>query len=189
MVALFPGSLRAQVTESWVGPGNEATAMDSAVNLGDLFFYAGNVAGQFTAAPPTCLGETFTCRCTVTGNKSGVTTWIVNGTIECNLFHRSNSSSICGPSDSFTARPGSGFGTSTSFTSTLSGTIDAELNGTLVECFGPANNVDPGNRINGSSLKMLGKYYMQHLMHRNGQEKFPNLILIFFISDNSTNVC
>ena len=26
-----------QATESWVGPGNEATAMDGAVNLGDFF--------------------------------------------------------------------------------------------------------------------------------------------------------
>ena len=174
MVALFPGSTRARVTESWVGPGNEATAMDSAVNLGDLFFYAGNVAGQFTAAPLVCPGEIFTFRCTVTGNKSGVTTWIVNGSIECNLFHRSNSSSICGPSDSFTARPGSGFGTSTSFTSTLSGTADPALNGALVECFGPANNVDPGNRINGSNLEILGKYYrvLQHLMRRIGLEKW-----------------
>ena len=84
----------------------------------------------------------------------------MNGSSECNLFHRSNFSSICGPSDSFTARPGTGFGTSsTSYTSTLSGTVDAALNGTLVECFGPANNVDPGNRINASALEMLGKYY------------------------------
>ena len=139
------------------------------------FFYAGNVAGQFTAAPLLCPGETFTFRCTVTGNKSGVTTWRVNGTIECNLVHRSNSSPICGPSDSFTARPSTGFGTSaTSFTSTLSGTADPALNGTLVECFGPANNVEPGNRINGSPLEILGKYYrvLQHLMRRIGLEKW-----------------
>ena len=97
----------------------------------------------------------------------------MNGSSECNLFHRSNFSSICGPSDSFTARPGSGFGTSaTSFTSTLSGTADPALNGTLVECFGPANNVDPGNRINGSTFEILGKYYMQHLMRRIGLEKW-----------------
>ena len=106
----------------------------------------------------------------------------MNGSSECNLFHRSNFSSICGPSDSFTARPGSGFGTITSFTSTLSGTADPELNGTLVECFGPANNVDPGNRINGSNLEILGKYYrvLQHLMHRNGQEKWLTKIDLEF---------
>ena len=107
----------------------------------------------------------------------------MNGSSECNLFHRSNFSSICGPSDSFTARPGSGFGTITSFTSTLSGTADPELNGTLVECFGPANNVDPGNRINGSNLEILGKYYrvLQHLMCRIGLEKWlPKIDLEFF---------
>ena len=35
MLASFPGSPHAQATESWVRPGNEATAMDSAINLGD----------------------------------------------------------------------------------------------------------------------------------------------------------
>ena len=95
----------------------------------------------------------------------------MNGSIECNLVHRSNSFSLCDRSDRFTARYGTGFGTSgPSFTSTLSGTSDPALNGTLVECFGPANSVDPGNRINGSTLEILGKYYrvLQHLMDRNG---------------------
>ena len=175
MVASFPGSPCAQATKSWVGPGNGATAMDSAINLGDLFFYAGNVAGQFTAAPIICPGEPFTFTCTVTGNTSGITTWRVNGSIECTLAHRSNSYSLCDLSDRFTARSGTGFGTSgPSYTSTLSGTADTALKGTLVECFGPANNVDPGNRINSSSLEILGKYYrvLQHLMQRNGQEKW-----------------
>ena len=134
-------------------------AKDGAINLGNFFFYADNVAGQFTAAPLVCPGETFTFRCTVTGNKSGVTTWIVNGSSECNLVHRSNSSSFCGPSDRFTARSETGFGTSApSFTSTLSGTVDPTMNGILVECFGPANNIDPGNRINGSNLEILGNF-------------------------------
>ena len=85
----------------------------------------------------------------------------MNGSIECNLWHRYNFSSICGPSDSFTARPGAGFGTSdaTSYSSTLSGTATPALDGTLFECFGPANNVDQGNKINGSTLQMLRKYY------------------------------
>ena len=98
----------------------------------------------------------------------------MNGSIECTLVHRSNFSSICGPSDSFTARPGTGFGASTSFTSTFSGTADPALNGTLVECFGPANNVDPRNRISGSNLEILGKYYrvLKHLMRRIGLEKW-----------------
>ena len=85
----------------------------------------------------------------------------MNGSIECNLWHRSISTSLCGPSDSFTARPGAGFGTgdATSYSSILSGTASPALDGTLVECFGPANNVYPGNKINGSTLQMLGKYY------------------------------
>ena len=44
----------------------------------------------------------------------------------------------------------------TSFTSTLSGTADSALNGTLVECFGPANNVDPENMVGSSTLRILG---------------------------------
>ena len=123
------------------------------------YFYTGNVAEQFNAAPLICPGETFIFRCTVTGNMRGVTTWLVNGSIECNLLHRYNFSSICGPSDSFTARPGIGFGTlAISYSSTLSGTATHALNGTLVECFGPANIIEPANRINGSTLEMLGRY-------------------------------
>ena len=170
-------------------------AKDSAINLDDCIYMQVMLLGSSLQLPPTCPGEPFTFRCTVTGNKSGVSTWRVNGTIECNLVHRSNSqSSICGPSDDFTARPSTGFGTSaTSFTSTLSGTADPALNGTLVECFGPANNVDPGNRINGSPLEILGKFYrvLQHLMHRIGLEIYivTNLFLSSFISKNSKNIC
>ena len=118
------------------------------------------VTGQFTAAPPTCPGDTFTFRCTVTGEMSGSTIWRVGvGTPECTLAHTSTSSSICGPSDVFTARSGTGFGTgATSFTSTLSGTATSTLNGTLVECFGQANNVDTEIRVNGSILQILGVY-------------------------------
>ena len=46
----------------------------------------------------------------------------------------------------------------TSFTSTLSGTADPALNGTLVECFGPNNNVEPENKIDEGTLQILGKY-------------------------------
>ena len=90
----------------------------------------------------------------------GVTTWRVNGSSECPLLHRSTSSSICGPGNAFTARSGTGFGTSdaTSYLSTLSGTANLALNGTLVECFGPANNVDPGNRVDGSILRIIGQF-------------------------------
>ena len=82
----------------------------------------------------------------------------MGGSSECALSHRSTSSSLCGPSDAFTARPGREFGMNdtTSYTSTLSGTADSALNGTLVECFGPANNVDPGNMVGSSTLRILG---------------------------------
>ena len=123
-----------------------------------LYFPPGDVAGQFTAAPPTCPGDTFTFECTVTGDMMGFTIWRVNGSSECGLLHRVTSSSVCGPDDVFTARPGTGFGTSaTSFSSSLSGTADLTLDGTLVECFGPANNVDPENRVDGSTLQIRGQ--------------------------------
>ena len=96
--------------------------------------------------------------CTVVGNMSGYTIWRVGGSTDCLLLHRSKTSStIC--NYSFTAKPGTGYGTSTtSFTSTLSGTADPALNGTLVECFGPNNNVEPENKIDEGTLQILGKY-------------------------------
>ena len=121
--------------------------------------HAGNVVGQFTAAPATCPGETFTFRCTVSGDLNGVTIWRVGGSSECPLPHRSNSSSICGPGKAFTARSSTGFGTRvTSYSSTLSGTATPELNGTLVECFQQATSVDPQRIINGTTLTLLGQY-------------------------------
>ena len=57
------------------------------------------------------------------------------------------------------ATSGSLFGTSaTSYSSTLSGTATLELNGTLIECFGPHLNRDPGNRVGDSTLQILGEY-------------------------------
>ena len=51
-----------------------------------------------------------------------------------------------------------GFGTSaTSFTSTLSGTATPALNGTLVECFGPALSRDAGNVVGNSTLQIVGQ--------------------------------
>ena len=123
-----------------------------------IYFSSGDVAGQFTAAPLSCPGDTFTFRCSVGGDMNSVTTWRVGGSIECILVHTSISPAVCGPSDTFTSQPETGFGTSaTSFTSTLSGTATPTLNGTLVECFGPANNVDPGNMVGNSSLQILGQ--------------------------------
>ena len=83
----------------------------------------------------------------------------MGGSSECILVHRLTSSSICGRENILTARSGTGFGTSaTSFSSTLSGTAIPSLNGTLVECFGPANSVDPGNRVASGTLRILGQY-------------------------------
>ena len=123
-------------------------------------FSSVDVAGQFTAALPTCPGDTFTFRCTVGGDMSGETTWIVGGSSECSLQHRSTSSSICGPSDAFIARPRTGFGTSaTSFTSTLGGTAIITLDDTLVECFS-GTAVNSSNRVGGNTLQILGQYVL-----------------------------
>ena len=130
-----------------------------------LYFSPGHVTAQFTTAPPTCPGDTFTFRCTVTGERSGLTIWRVNGSSECFLLHRVVSiSSYCGPSIALIASSGTGFGTTnaTSFSSTLSGTAFPTLNGTLVECFGPAINVDPGNRVGNSALQILGQCVIAH---------------------------
>ena len=100
----------------------------------------------------------FTFRCNVSGDMSGITIWREGGNVECILVHRTTSSVICGKV--FIARSGTGFGTSdaTSFSSSLSGTAAPPLDGTMVECFGPASNVDPGNRIDGSTLQIVGQY-------------------------------
>ena len=89
---------------------------------------------------------------------SGVTIWRVNGSIECHLVHRTTPSSICGAQDMFKATSGIGFGSNSSFfTSTLSVTANISLGGTLVECFGPANSVDPVNRVNSNTILVLGQ--------------------------------
>ena len=91
---------------------------------------------------------------------SGITIWRVNGSIECSLVHNTVSApGPCGPSNTFTATSGSGFGTSaSSFSSTLSGTATPTLNGTLVECFGPAFFRDADNMVGNSTLLILGQY-------------------------------
>ena len=120
-------------------------------------FSPGDVTGQFTAPPPTCPGDTFTFRCTV-GDVNGETTWRVGGNSQCPLSHQRRSTAVCGPNREFQATPGIGFGmtSATSFTSTLSGTAVFTLNSTLVECFGPANNVLPENRVDSSTLQIIG---------------------------------
>ena len=124
-------------------------------------FQVGNVAGQFTAAPPTCPGDTFVFRCTVGVGNAGVTIWRVSRSNECILAHSTvDAPYSCGSGSAFTARSGTGFGTSAPlFSSTLSGTANSELNGTLVECFGPALSRDETNTVGKSMLQILGQYY------------------------------
>ena len=124
----------------------------------DLFYSPGDVAGQFTAALPTCPGDTFIFRCNVTGDRSGVTLWIVGSSSECPLLHSTPDSHPCGTGSPFTARSVVGFGIdATSFTSTLSGTATPTLNGTLVECFGPAFSRGSDNMVGNSTLQILGQ--------------------------------
>ena len=125
-----------------------------------LYFSPGDVACQFTAAPPACSGSTLTFRCTVVG--SGTTLWRVNGSSNlCTLVHLSTSTDTCGPSgrtDTFMAILETGFGTnSPSYSSTLSGTASSALDGTLVECFGPVSSLDSGNRVGSSTIQVLGQ--------------------------------
>ena len=119
-----------------------------------------NVSGQFTGTLLACPGDTFTYKCTVLGDRSGITIWRVGTSDECTLVHRSTSSSICGPNDAFTAAPGTGFGniSATSFSSTLNGTATSALDGTLVECFGPGLARDAENRVGHHILQMIGHY-------------------------------
>ena len=126
-----------------------------------IIINSGNVAGQFTAAPPSCPGGTMVFTCTVTGVMNGVTLWRVNGSSECLLSHSTaGATATCGSGGVFRARGVTGFGTSaTSYSSTLSGNAASELNGTLVECFGPVLSRDPGNRIGDSTLQILGNKF------------------------------
>ena len=116
------------------------------------------VAGQFFPALSTCPGGTITFKCTVNG--SGTTIWRVNGSSNlCTLAHLSTGNASCGPiegSRAFTAAPGYGYGTGgPSFSSTLSGPA---LDGTVVECFGPAATLDPGNnRVGNCTIQIKGQ--------------------------------
>ena len=118
-------------------------------------FSPGDVGGQFTAAPPTCPSDTITIRCTVGGDSTGTTFWRVGGSggSICALSHSTPTViTTCG--SVFTAR----FDTTnaTSFSSILSGTATTELDGTLVECFGPAFSQDAGNRVGNGIVQTIG---------------------------------
>ena len=120
---------------------------------------SGDVTAQLAAPPPTCPGDTFSFTCTVVGDMSGITIWRVNGSSNlCTLPHVSTGTATCGPSNDLIATPGTWFGTNATFySSTLSRIAATALNGTLVECFGPNNSVDTGNRVNCSTLWILGQ--------------------------------
>ena len=129
------------------------------MNVFHALFPPGHATGQFTAAPPTCPGDTFNFRCTVGGDRNGITIWRVDGSSKCTLSHSTAGAiSTCGPGGAFTVTSGAEFGTTaTSYSSTLSGTATSALNGTLVECFGPPFSRDPGNIVGSSTLQLLGK--------------------------------
>ena len=85
-----------------------------------------------------------------------ITLWRVNGTMAlCTLSQLSIGPENCGPNTAFTASPGNI--DATSFSSTLSGTADPALDGILVECFGPDNNLEIGNRVGGSPIRIVGQ--------------------------------
>ena len=86
------------------------------------------------------------------------------GSGECSLVHNTASApGPCGSGSPFTVTTVTGFGTSaTSFTSTLSGTAIPALNGTLVECFGPALSRESWNRVGGSTLQIIGQWVFAH---------------------------
>ena len=122
---------------------------------GSFIFFPGDAAGQFTAPPPTCPSDTFTFRCTVTGDNTGDTIWRVGGSSGCRLEHSDTGvTDACGPGDVFIAMFENT--SAISFSSTLSGTATTELNGTLVECFGPLFNFDAGNMVGNGILQIVG---------------------------------
>ena len=130
-----------------------------------VLYISGDVAGWFTAAPPTCPGGNLTISCTVAGDQSGVTLWRVNGSSECVLSHNTaGATATCQSGSALRATSETGFGTNaTSFSSTLSGTATPALNGTLVECFGPDLNRTAENMVGNSTLQILGNGIFKHL--------------------------
>ena len=145
-----------------------------------MYISPGNVAGQLTAAPPTCPGDTFTFRCTVTGDRNEITVWRVGGSSECILPHSTaGTTSTCGPGNAFTAKSRTAFGTNgPSFISMLSGIATSKLDGTLVECFGPDLARDAGNMVGNSTLQIQGQYTITFLTMRMPQS-FQSKLLCY----------
>ena len=61
---------------------------------------------------------------------------------------------------------GTEFGTNaSSYSSTLTGTATPTMDGTLIECFGPAFSRDFGNMVGNSTLQILGQLtYLRFLI-------------------------
>ena len=96
------------------------------------------------------------------GNATGSGDW----NKKCTLVHNTISRQVCGPGNAYRAIPRAGFGrgtNATSFKSTLSGPLDPSLNGTLIECIGTANTVDPGNLVGKGVLKLKGQCVFTYL--------------------------
>lgn len=124
-----------------------------------FYFSTGDVDGQLTApSSPTCPGIAFTFNCTVM-TMSGMNViifWRVNGTMDlCTLTQLQTNTDTCGPNSAFTASPGRT--NATSFTSTLIATARTELEGILVECFGPEISINLNNRAGDSSIRIVGQ--------------------------------
>ena len=120
----------------------------------------GYVDGQLTAPrSPTCPGNAFTFDCTVMpmSGMNAVILWRINNTTDlCIVSQISTNTDDCGQNDAFTASPGTS--NATSFSSTLSATADPELDGLLVECFGPVNdkqNMD--NKVGEHPIQIVGQ--------------------------------
>ena len=135
--------------------------------FGNRISTPGDVAAQLTAPPPTCPDDTFTFTCTVDGDRAGFTIWRVGGSDECLLAHRTVQSFRCGPGSLYTVTSGTGFGdqNATNFTSILSVTADRSMADVLVECFGPLNSVDAGNRVGSSTIQIIGTYIFSSPMY------------------------
>ena len=87
--------------------------------------------------------------------------------VACSLLHSTANRRMCGPNNTFTATPGSGFGMNAiSFSSTLTGTATLLLDDTVIECFGPGTTVTFGNRVGNSTLQVLGMLILSALIHK-----------------------
>ena len=124
-----------------------------------FYFCTADVDGQLT--PPssaTCPGIAFTFSCTVTTTPgmNAIIIWRVNRTTDqCSLTQFQDNPDTCGPNSAFTASPGRA--NDTSFSSTLNATAIPELEGILVECFGPEISINLDNRIGDSPIRIVGQ--------------------------------